>query len=199
MLFDVEAFVLAGDPPAGAQVRPAVAAAVVPEPVVNPATTVGFVLDGADDASVAAAGRLMERGVRLRVADKPFQFDGKQFSRGSVLVTRKDNTHFAGDLTAAVREVCLEQKTSALGIRTGYGPRELPDLGGRHFVLLQPPRVAVLGREPFAVSSYGECWYVLDHVLGLRATTNSSAATIGAAFSCRTVRSWPAASTIAPG
>jgi hypothetical protein len=104
------------------------------------------------------------------VADKPFQFDGHDFARGSVLITRKDNTQFSGDLVATLREVCKEAKSAAIGVGTGMGPGDLPDLGGEHFVLLQPPRIAILGREPITAYSFGESWYVIDHMLGLRAS-----------------------------
>jgi len=169
MVFDVESFELAGDVPAEAQAKPATLAPPT-STVANPDTTVAFVIDGADDAVVAAAGRLMERGAWVRVADKPFQFDGRDFTRGSVVVTRKDNANFSGDLVAALRSVCGELNLSATGIRTGQGPGDLPDLGGRHFVLLQPPRIALIGREPISREGYGEAWHQLDHVLGLRAS-----------------------------
>jgi len=170
MLFDVEAYTLAGEPPVAAQATLATALPASAEPLTNAASPVAFAIDGTDDASVVAAGRLMERGVWLRLAEKPFTFGGKTFPRASVLITRKDNQNFPGDLTTTLRDVCAELKITALGVTTGFGPGELPDLGGTHFKLLQPPRIALLGREPFGASSYGECWYVLDHVLGLRAT-----------------------------
>jgi hypothetical protein len=169
MLYNLETVVLAGGPPAAAQVRP-LAPALPVEALTREAaqTTVGFVLDGTDDRSVVAAGRLMERAIKVRVADKTFQFDGRTYPRGSVLITRKDNTAFAGDLVGALREVCTELKISAVGLGTGYGPGELPDLGGRHFRLLHAPRIALLGRE--SAGTFGECWYTIDHVLGLRAS-----------------------------
>ncbi len=174
MLFDVDAFELAGEPPAAADAEPAAATAdtgtPLPPAVTNTETTVAFVIDGADDASIAAAGRLMERGVWVRVADKPFQFDGQDFPHGSLLVTRKDNTNFPGDLAATVRQVCEELQTTATGVRTGWGPGDLPDLGGEHFILLHAPRIAILGREPIRPYGYGEAWYLIDHVLGLRAS-----------------------------
>jgi hypothetical protein len=165
MLYDVEAFELAGDFP-GKLLAPAPA----PAPLTNADTPVAFILDGADDASVIAAGRLMERGVWVRVADRPAQFDGRDFPRGSVVVARKDNPSFAGDLAATVREVCAELQLTAAGVRSGNGPGESFDLGGRHFILLQPPRIALVGREPIRSVGYGEVWHLVDHVLGLRAS-----------------------------
>jgi hypothetical protein len=170
MLFDVEAFDLTGDLPPQAQATPVSVAAPLQAPLINSDTAVTLVINGADDGSVAAAGRLMERGVWLRVADRPFQFDQRDFARGSVLVVRKDNANFAGNLTETVSNVCASLNLTAAGVRTGYGPGDLPDLGGEHFILLKPPRIAIFGREPIQPYSYGSAWYLIDHVLGLRAS-----------------------------
>ncbi len=136
----------------------------------NSDTSVAFVIDGADDAVRRRGRPAQERGVWVRVADKPFQFDNREFARGSVIVARKDNANFAGDLTGVVSNVCAELSLTAIGVRTGYGPGDLPDLGGEHFVLLKPPRIAVFGRDPIEPYSYGAAWYLIDHVLGLRAS-----------------------------
>jgi hypothetical protein len=65
-------------------------------------TPVAYAIDGADDLSVAAAARLLEQGVRVRAAEKAFEFDGARFDRGSVLVTTLDNRTFDGDLPGVV-------------------------------------------------------------------------------------------------
>jgi hypothetical protein len=170
MLFDVPAFDIPTGLPAEAQPKPVSVPVPAEAPITNSDTSVAFVIDGADDASVAAAGRLQERGAWVRVADKPFQFDNREFARGSVIVARKDNANFAGNLTGAVSNVCAELSLTAIGVRTGYGPGDLPDLGGEHFILLKPPRIAIFGREPIEPYSYGAAWYLIDHVLGLRAS-----------------------------
>ena len=164
MLYDLETFELAGDFAGGIFAKPP-----SPTPIANTDTNVAFVIDGADDASVVAAGRLMERGAWVRVANRPFQFDGHDFPRGSVVITRKDNPSFAGDLAGALRDVCAEVQLTAFGVRSGRSPGDAPDLGGRHFVLLQPPSIAIVGREPINAGGYGEVWHLVDHVLGLRA------------------------------
>ena len=182
MLFDVDAVALAEDPPAAAQGRAveagsamvkdqdgsAAAAAAAPAPAAEAA--VAFVVDGADDRSVAVAGRLMERGVWVRVADQPFQFEGRAFSRGSLVIARKDNAPVPVELVATLEAVCGELRVPFTPVHSGLGPGDLADLGGRHFVLLQLPRIAVVGRAPFSPYGFGEAWYLIDHVLGLRAS-----------------------------
>jgi len=170
MLFDLECITLAGELPAAAAARRLEAVPVAGGGIDKRQTTVGFVLDGADDASVVAAGRLMERDVWVRVANKPLLLDGREFARGSVVITRKDNPRFVGDLAAVVGEIAQAVGLKAVGLDSGLGPGDRPDLGGEHFVLLHPPRIAVMGREPFRANSYGECWYAIDHLLGLRAS-----------------------------
>src|ERR1017187_3868854 len=169
MLFDVQTFDLPVGLPSEAQPKP-VSITAPTAPMTNSDTSVAYVIDGTDDASVAAAGRLLERGVCVRVADKPFQFDNREFARCSVVVEHKDNANFAGQLTGVVSNICTELSLTAIGVRTGYGPGDLPDLGGEHFVLLKPPRIAIFGWEPIQPYSYGAAWYLIDHVLGLRAS-----------------------------
>ncbi len=175
MMFDLDAFELSTDPRTAAEAGPArpPAPANAPAPRGGPAATpsldalVALVIDGADDGAVIAAGRLMERGVSVRIAAKPFRFDDRPFARGSVLVTRKDNPGNA-ELGATVAAVCQQAGVQPVGVRSGLGPGDLPDLGGEHFLLLTPPRIAVLAREPFGPYSYGAAWHTIDQVLGLR-------------------------------
>ncbi len=170
ILFDLQTFEIPAGLPAEAQPKPVSIRVPAEASMTNSDTGVAFVIDGADDATVAAAGRLMERGAWVRVADKPFQFDSREFARGSVVVVRKDNANFAGDLTGTVSNICAELRLTAIGVRTGFGPGDLPDLGGEHFILLKPPRIAIFGRDPIEPYSYGSAWHLIDRVLGLRAS-----------------------------
>lgn len=152
-----------------------------PRPMARPdRPPVAYLVGGSDDRSVALAGRLMERGVWVRVADKTSRFDGRDFPRGSVVVLRKDNPARTDDLARLVGDAAGELSLDVRAVESGMGPGDLPDLGGEHFVLLQPARIAVVGREPFGPYSYGEAWHLLDHTLGLRASYLDFAAISGA-------------------
>jgi murein tripeptide amidase MpaA len=169
MLFDLDCVELTSGMPADVERwKPPAAAG---EKMVEKADSkIACVMDGTDDRSVAAAGRLMERGVWVRVAEWPFAFDGKEYPRGSLVIEKKDNLNFKGDLAKEIGEVASETGVKAVGVGSGMGPGDLPDLGGGHFILLHRPRIAVVGREPFGAYSFGTAWYQIDHVLGLRAS-----------------------------
>mgnify|MGYP000923184232 CR=1 FL=1 len=129
-----------------------------------------FIIDAADDLSPAAAGRLMERGIRCRASDKSFTWDARTFTRGSIVVQMADNRLFVGDVATIVSTVSAELGLSAVPITSGLGPGDEPDIGGEHFLLLEQPRIALLTRDPYDVYSFGELWHHLDHTLGLRAS-----------------------------
>ncbi len=173
MLHDVEGYELAIALPEGAAryETPPAAAAPAPAPAApadRPPTAI--VIDGADDLSVALAGRLMERGVEVRASDKPFAWDGKSFARGSIVVTRADNQRFTGSWTGAVEDACRELGLAGIPISSGLGPGDEPDIGGEHFIRLEPPRIAVMAHEPLDPYSVGEVWHLLDQTMALRAS-----------------------------
>jgi hypothetical protein len=169
MLFGIEAFTLHA--PLAADTLPYAAPHPdQPSTAATPDTPlpVGWVIDGADDRSVTAAARLLERGVQVRLADKAFRFDQRDYPRGSLVITPLDNRTFGGDLARALAETATETAVSLDPLRTGLGEGELPDLGGRHFRRLEVPRIALLGREGFDSTDYGALWFALDHHLGIR-------------------------------
>ena len=167
MMFGLEALTLPTGLPDGA--RPHPPAELVPRGLQGKTEApLGFVMDGADDRSVSAAARLMERGVQVRVAEKSFRFDGRDFARGSVLITLIDNRTFQGDLKQSVAQTAAELNLAAVAVSSGLGPGELPDLGGSHFPRLEPPRLALFGRDGLNSQDYGASWFMIDHHLGIR-------------------------------
>lgn len=189
MLQDLESYELSMETLPAAKgdegVRPKADEAPLPALPSGENSPVAWIVDGSDDRSVALAARLMERGVWVRVCNKPIELDGTPYPRGSVVIEAKDNLNLvaAGGVKATPTR---EETTSTLhgivsgalkelGLRgaavsSGMGPGDLPDMGGEHFVLLHQPRVAVLTEAPFSPYSVGEIWFTLDRTLGMRAS-----------------------------
>jgi hypothetical protein len=168
MLFGLEALTLDGDLPVGATRLAAGEGEAPPVMEAPPEPAVAWVVDGADDRSVAAAARLMERDVRVRVASRALELGGAGFPRGSVVVLPADNPRLGGDLVEIVRAVTAELGLAASAVTTGLGEGDLPDLGGGHFTLLEPPRIALVTRRGVSATDYGALWFTLDRDLGIR-------------------------------
>ncbi len=168
MMFDLEAYMLDMTLPGATTLfegsKPTTGS------VENPSAKVGFIVDGADDRAPATAARLLERGVQVRVADRATNFDGKPYSRGSVVITRIDNSLFKDDLVEVLGAVCKELGVTAVGFESGLAPGDVADLGGGHFILLNRPRIAILSRGSTQPTDVGSMWFTIDQRLGVRST-----------------------------
>ncbi len=138
-----------------------------PEDFQWPEEAIAVAASGADDRAPALAGRLSERGVAVRVNDRDSALNGHELPRGSVVITRDDNRD-REDWREIVMDAAMELGIDLKAVQTGRAAGDLPDLGGRHFALLERPRIALLSRGRNNMLDFGATWYVLDHRLGLR-------------------------------
>ena len=135
-----------------------------------------WAVDGKDDRSVAFAARLLEQNVQVRIIDKNSTLSGHDLSRGSVAVIAMDNPSY-NNLHKTIKTVATDLDISVVSIESGFGPKELPDWGGRHFRLLKKPQIAILSHSGFSSYDVGVGWWSLDHHLGIRHSQLNSSLT----------------------
>ena len=139
--------------PAAARGRWAPAVPRGPPPV--PAGTVAVAWPYVDPSHVIAAGKLAARGVRVRVAERPFTAAGRWFPRGSFVVLGS-----GPELEDAAREAGAD----AVPLRSSDSEEGI-DLGSGYARLLVTPRIALAagpGTRPASVGS-------ARHLLGVEA------------------------------
>jgi len=123
-----------------------------------------YIIDGDRDSAPAMIAMLLQKGVTVRVANKPFRSRGRDFLRGAVVLQREGN---CADLTAIVAETASKYGVDV--VPSGSADSSAgPDLGGGHFRVLTEPRVGVLTGMPVAPTDYGFVWHLLDQGLDLR-------------------------------
>jgi len=135
-----------------------------------------WAVDGKDDRSVAFAARLLEQNVQVRIIDKNSTLSGHDLSRGSVAVIAMDNPSY-NNLHETIKTIATDLDISVVSIESGFGPKELPDWGGRHFRLLKKPQIAILSHSGFSSYDVGVSWWSLDHHLGIRHSQLNSSLT----------------------
>ncbi len=133
---------------------------------------VAWAVDAASDDALVFAVRAMDSGLQVHAADEAFTSGGVQFARGSFLVRRHENSKESsgkneGELEAAVAAAADSAGVPVHALFTGLSADSGPDLGGQHFVLLERPRVAILGNAPTSPDTFGHLWHYLDTRLGL--------------------------------
>jgi hypothetical protein len=123
-----------------------------------------YLIEGRSDRSVAVLADLLQRGIDVRVAEKPFEVGGRSYSQATLLMRREPNP---SDLEQQLREIAARFKVDIQAISTAK-TESGPDLGGRHYRRLVAPRIGVWTGSPISSSSYGAIWHLLDEEIGMR-------------------------------
>lgn len=121
-----------------------------------------LVLDGDPEESCRLLAELLQRGVTVRVARKPFTVEGRAYNAGALVIRREGNLPDLDAALAGLRSRATMQAIATSRAQAG------PDLGGAEFDVLVAPRVGVLAGMPIAPDDYGHVWHLLDQELGLR-------------------------------
>ena len=122
------------------------------------------VIDGDPDHAPRMLADLLQAGVTVRVARKPFAIGGREFRRGAFVVRAEGNVD---NLTAILNDLAGKHRTALFPVSTARA-EEGPDLGGNEYPVLVAPRVGVLTGMPVSPTAYGYIWHLLDQELDLR-------------------------------
>jgi len=122
------------------------------------------VIDGDPDNVPALLTDLLQAGVTVRVARKPFTIGGRTFHRGALVIRSEGNLENLDDILKQMEE---KHSVTMVVVKTARA-EDGPDLGGDEYPILVAPRVGVLTGMPVAPTGYGAIWHLLDQDLDLR-------------------------------
>lgn len=134
-------------------------------PVVNTASDVyGYVIRWQGVRSAKAIGELLQKGVRLRFAKQPFEVNGQQFDRGSVLVLKTSNEAFANSLWSIAAMICNENNIKLNVVTTGFVDKGY-DFGSDKIGVMKAPKVALFTGDGTSSGAAGEVWHFFEKEL----------------------------------
>ncbi|NNF18327.1 MAG: zinc carboxypeptidase [Flavobacteriaceae bacterium] len=113
------------------------------------------------DARFLAA--LLQHGIKVRYSQKPFRLEGKNYERGSLILTRADNADHK-DFISKLQETAKQFNKELAAVSTGFVDSG-KDFGSSSVELILPPKVAVLGGEPTSTLRFGEVWHFFEQQL----------------------------------
>lgn len=135
----------------------------------NPANTVadtyGYVIRWQGVQTAKAVGELLQQGIILRFSDEPFEVNGQQFERGSILVLKTNNNAFTNSLWNIVTKVCNDNKVKLNAVTSGFVDKGY-DFGSEHVHVLKAPKVALLTGEGVGSNAAGEIWHFFEKQIG---------------------------------
>lgn len=123
--------------------------------------------DTMDDARFLA--EITERGIRSRYTQIPFQIDGREFGRGTVIIPRENNRNIGSRFDDIVKEVAAKYHRSLHGASTGFVTSG-SDFGSSNLNVIGKPEVAVVMGNGTSSLNAGEIWHFFDHQLTYPAT-----------------------------
>ncbi|HWB93355.1 MAG TPA: M14 family metallopeptidase, partial [Puia sp.] len=119
--------------------------------------------------SVRFLSQLLQKGVKVRYAERPFQTGGIAFDRGTLLVTENGNASFDGKLWPLVEKVAAHTGVALVPIASGFVEKGA-DLGSDLVHLIHRPRVAILTGEQVNSLEAGEVWHLFEQEIGYPVT-----------------------------
>lgn len=113
------------------------------------------------DASFLAD--LLKNDIKVRFTEIPFETAGKQFGRGSLVITKSDNMKL-DDFNSKVIEIANKHQRQLTNAATGFSTSG-PDFGSADIKIINKPRIAVLRGDQVSSLNFGEVWYFFEQDL----------------------------------
>ena len=130
--------------------------------IVNNAYAYVIPADGLN--SIKIASRLIDAGVTARVNQLPITFSGRQYERGSIIITKADNKSLQPDLVQVINIAIEDNRTEIVELQTGFAESG-KDLGSSSMALLKQPKVLTVMGERVNSNAFGQVRYFFDQVI----------------------------------
>lgn len=114
-----------------------------------------------DDARFLAD--LLKNGIRVRTAYAPFSVNGKSYSRGTLIITKSDNSN-KKDFVNLLRESSARYGKMLDAVSTGFVDSG-KDFGSSYVQMIEKPKVAMLSGGPTSTYRFGEIWHFFEKQL----------------------------------
>ena len=139
------------------------------QPIEKPAKAYAFISKWNSLEDARFLSKLLLEGVKVRFTEKPIEYKGKSFGRGSLVVSKRDNKSMS-DFEGRITELANQMERSLDIVTTGFMDKG-PDLGSGDIKYLKKPSIALLGWEGTSSLSFGSTWYYMEQELGYPVTT----------------------------
>ncbi len=120
--------------------------------------------------NVQFLSNITQRGVHVRTAREPFDAEGQHFERGTLLITRGDNSDLGENFDKIVTAAALLNQQSLVLVKTGFSEKGA-DFGSDKMDILQRPRVAIIYDDEVDNNSFGQLWYYFEQDLKMPVTS----------------------------
>jgi len=130
----------------------------------NVSENYGYVIRWQGLQSAKVLSRLLQKGVKVRFSEMPFETGGQKFDRGSLIIIKTGNAAVWSNIRALVNETCTNNNVKVHEIATGFMDKGF-DLGSSKVSLIHAPKIALLTGDGTYSNSSGEVWHFFDEII----------------------------------
>ena len=118
--------------------------------------------------SVKLVSQLLQKGIKLRYNERPFEINGQSFGRGAVLILKTSNQYIP-DLGKTVRDLANIYQVQVTQVSSGFVDSGY-DFGSSKVHPMKARKIALLTGEDISSSSAGEVWFYFEQVINYPVT-----------------------------
>ena len=111
---------------------------------------------------------ILEKGLRAKVAKKPFTLEGKTYDYGTIMVPVQNQDLNTSELFTFLKQVASDSRLNITAVGTGL--TKGIDLGSRDFEALKKQKVAIIVGDGVRSYDAGEIWHLFDTRYAMRLT-----------------------------
>lgn len=108
-------------------------------------------------------GALLNKGIKVRAAMKPFKVNGESFDAGSLIVTQRNNESIA-DFDPFIQSLAREHNRKWFAATTGF-VESGKDFGSGYVNYIKAPKIAALVGDQTSSLSAGATWHFFEQEL----------------------------------
>jgi hypothetical protein len=123
--------------------------------------------------SVKLVSQLLQKGIKLRYNERPFEINGQSFERGAVLILKTSNQYIA-DLWKTVKDLANTYNVEVTAVNSGLVDKGY-DFGSSKVHPIKARRIAMLTGDGINPGSAGEIWFCFDNVINYPITLINAA------------------------
>lgn len=106
---------------------------------------------------------LLQEDIKVRFSEKELAFGGREFGRGSLIITRSDNKNLE-DFDNKLIAIANKHERALYASETSYADN-LTDFGSQYVHLIKNKKVAILTGDGISSLNYGQLWHFFENEL----------------------------------
>jgi len=124
----------------------------------------GYVIRWNGVQTVKLVSQLLQKGIKLRYNERPFDVNGQSYNRGAILVLKASN-QYVPDLWKTVFDLANRFSVPLTPVTSGMVDKGY-DFGSTNVHPIKPRKIALLTGEGTSPGVAGEVWFYFDQIIG---------------------------------